>query len=109
MCVADDILIEPEAEALYLKLEGKCAAQFRETLVGRYVATEIQRVVLAIANDPAQPWLQAHRIPEHDGSLTFVVVVKTPTGVDYDAAVFWTYRASDLLPVILAIELEYRR
>ena len=89
-----EILFEPAAREVYLDLDRRCAEQYPSALDARYVGDEVRRIVFAIATDPTQRWLQGHRIPDADLNLTYVVVVRTATGVDCDAAVFWTFRRS---------------
>ncbi|QWY79501.1 hypothetical protein SEA_BOYNAMEDSUE_40 [Gordonia phage BoyNamedSue] len=65
---------------------------------------ELCRVLLALANDYTQPWLQHHTVRAND-MVRYVVVVKTPTGVDGDLAVFWRLIERDgrVVPYVTAI------
>lgn len=103
------ILIGPAARDVYLDLDARCAGVYPNPIDARYVAEEVQRVVHQIALNPEQPWLQRYRVSWATANLKYVVVIPTATGVEYDAAVVWTYRASDNQPVVLAINLQYVR
>ena len=101
----------PVAEQLYLDIYARCKTQYEKTLVANYVADEIRRLTLAISLNPKQPGMVTYRIPRGNPvtDFWFVVVIPTPTGYDYDAAIVWKFRERDGTPVILEIELEYRR
>jgi hypothetical protein len=101
------VLIAREAEAVYLDLDDRCERQYRSHLTAKYVADEVRRIVLAISTDPAQDWLQRYRT-RGEGGFRFAVIIPTPTGFDYDAAVFWRFRG-DGRAAVLAIQLEYER
>ncbi|ATW60731.1 hypothetical protein PP499_gp35 [Gordonia phage Bjanes7] len=73
------------------------------------IDSELCRVLLALANDYTQPWLQHHTVQAND-RVRYVVVVKTPTGVDGDLAVFWRLIELDgrVVPYVTAIVPGYR-
>lgn len=104
------IPILPVAHQLYLDIYARCKEQYGSTLVANYVADEIRRIVLAISLNAKQPGMVTYRIPRGNPitDFWFLVVIPTPTGYDYDAAIVWTFRQSDGKPVILEINLEYR-
>jgi hypothetical protein len=103
------IFMGQEARGLYLDIDARCAGVCPNPIDARYVAEEVQRVVHQIAMNPEQPWLQRYRVSWATTNLKYVVVIPSATGVEYDAAVVWTYRASDNQPVVLAINLQYVR
>jgi hypothetical protein len=101
--------LQREAANVFAKLDLACASSYSDPTVAGYVAAEVRRIVAAIDADPSDPALQRHRIIQADGAIDFVVDIRTPTGVPHDAAVFWTLRLSDDVPVVLTIELQYLR
>lgn len=100
-----DLLMEPGAKKIYLALDHHCSEKLPGSMVP-WAVEEVQRVVAQIAIDPADSYLQRHRVYTDDHPW-FLVVVTTPSGVDFDIAISWTYSGD--LPSILDISLEYRR
>lgn len=105
------IYVTAPAHKFYLDLDAKCRSQYGSLLVANYVADEIRRLVLQLSVKPRQQSLMKHRIPKGNPIIDFwyAIIVPTPTGYEYDAAVLWTFRGSDGAPIVLDIELEYLR
>ncbi|WP_396929190.1 hypothetical protein [Mycolicibacterium sp.] len=108
MPASPDILMAPEAHETYLDLYRRCAAKFANPIDSNWLADEIQRIVLEIARDPDQSWLQRQRII-HRGHEGYIVVVGMPSQYEYDAAVVWRFLDGGQQTIVLAIQLEYRR
>jgi hypothetical protein len=105
------IRIMHDAHELYLSLDAKCHALYKSVLVSNYVADEIRRYVLQLSVDPRQHHLMRHRIPKGNPieDYWYTVIIPTPTGIDDEVAVIWTFHPEDGQAIILDIELEYRR
>ena len=73
------------------------------------IEEEFCRVLLELGRNCNQDWLQRYRVIT-DGRTQFMVLVKTPTGVDGDLAIFWwpIPEGGDLYPYVGAIVPGYR-
>lgn len=98
---------EPSTAALITRGLGEI---YPSSLDLNIIEPELSRVLYEIARDCTQPWLQAHRVFDDGIGTFFVVVVKTPTGVDGDLAVAWWLRDvnGSLRPYIGAIVPGYK-
>jgi hypothetical protein len=109
------VKIDLEAHEVYQGLDHLCRARYRDYTVANHVASEVRRIIAGLITDPTQSWLQLHRIPQNDGTIEFVVVIRTPKDVESEAAVFWKFLDIDESPDdvqsawVLTIELDYRR
>lgn len=52
------------------------------------IEEEFCRVLLELGRNCNQDWLQRYRVIT-DGQTQYLVLIKTPTGVDGDLAIFW--------------------
>ncbi|QZD97557.1 hypothetical protein SEA_LONELYBOI_39 [Gordonia phage LonelyBoi] len=73
------------------------------------IEAELCRVLLALASDYTQPWLQQHTVHINERTR-YIVTIKTPTGVEGDLAVSWRLIEYDgrVVPYVTAIEPGYQ-
>lgn len=96
---------DPDALRVYCSLEDNL--QHFSPAEALHLAGEVRRVMTALAEDPAQPWLT--RLRFFDPEMYYGVVIYSGTGVEFDVIIFWTHSKETGKPTVLDINTRYLR